>query len=136
MGIVEADIYLKEFVMRRLRTLPIALALFAMLGASLTACASTAVEVSSGAVIIDVRTPAEYAEGHLDGAVNIDVQSGFFEQEVTSLPLDRDYFVYCKSGNRSAQAVALMDSFAFDTVTDLGSMQDAAKATSVPIVAG
>jgi rhodanese-related sulfurtransferase len=112
-------------------------ALVAATGAAalaLTGCAAAEpIELSSDTVVVDVRTPAEYAAGHLDGAVNLDLSSGRLAAEIPALDDDAEYVVYCKSGNRSAQATALMDDAGLD-VTDAGSMQQAADATGLAIV--
>lgn len=101
---------------------------------ALTGCAAAEpIELTSDTVVVDVRTPAEYAAGHLDGAVNLDLTSGQLVAEIPSLDDDAEYVVYCKSGNRSAQATALMDDAGLD-VTDAGSMQQAADATGLPVV--
>lgn len=101
----------------------------------LTACASTSAEPpAADAVVIDVRTPAEFAEGHLEGAVNIDLQSGSFEQQIAELPLDGDYVVYCRSGNRSAQAVEIMTKLGFENLSDAGGVQAASQSTGLRIV--
>jgi phage shock protein E len=100
----------------------------------LTGCATAEpIELGTDTVVIDVRTPAEYADGHLEGAVNLDLTSGRLAAEIPSLDAEGDYVVYCKSGNRSAQATALMEDADLD-VTDAGSMQQAADATGLPIV--
>ena len=120
--------------MRRIRLILAALAA-AVLATSLAACSATpSVEVPDGAVIIDVRTPEEYAEGHLESAINVNLQSGSFEQEIAEQPLDGTYIVYCRTGNRSAQAVALMPELGFGDVTDAGGVSDASAATGIPIV--
>jgi rhodanese-related sulfurtransferase len=79
----------------------------------------------SGVVIIDVRTPAEFAEGHLPNALNIDFQSGNFEQEIESLDKSVTYAVYCRSGNRSSKATAIMADAGFTSIYDLdGGLSD------------
>lgn len=120
--------------MRRLA----ALLLTATVALGLAGCtpAADAVEVTTDTVIIDVRTPEEFASGHLEGAVNINLQSGQFEQEVGALPLDGEYLVYCRSGNRSAQAVSTMQGLGFTDLTDLGGVDAAAQATGIAIVTG
>jgi rhodanese-related sulfurtransferase len=122
--------------MQKLRT-TLRASLIAATGAAalaLTGCASAEpIEVTSDTVVIDVRTPGEYAAGHLDGAVNLDLTSGQLAAEIPSLDADDEYVVYCKSGNRSAQATALMEEAGLE-VTDAGSMQQAADATGLPIV--
>lgn len=59
----------------------------------------------SSVVILDVRTAAEYAEGHIKGAILIDQgQSDFVEKAKATLPIDKKIAVYCRSGRRSANA--------------------------------
>ncbi|WP_341360827.1 rhodanese-like domain-containing protein [Georgenia sp. M64] len=70
--------------------------------------------------VIDVRTPAEFAEGHVDGAENIDVQSPDFADRIAELDPDGAYVVYCRSGNRSAAAYQAMQDAGFTSVVDAG----------------
>ena len=59
--------------------------------------------------IVDVRTPQEYGEGHISGAVNIDVMNSSFEQNVDkSLDKNIPVAVYCRSGNRSKTAMKIL----------------------------
>jgi rhodanese-related sulfurtransferase len=67
----------------------------------------------SGVVILDVRTPGEFAEGYIEGARMIDFQGGSFETEIASLDKNATYAVYCRSGNRSGQAVKIMQDAGF-----------------------
>ncbi|MEX0847319.1 MAG: rhodanese-like domain-containing protein [Ilumatobacteraceae bacterium] len=90
--------------------------------------------VADDTIIIDVRTPDEFAEGHLEGALNHNVEDGTLEAALVGLDADDEYIVYCRSGRRSAIAVELMRSKGFDTVTDLGSIDAAAAATGLSIV--
>ena len=90
--------------------------------------------VAAGATIVDVRTPAEFAEGHLEGAVNIDVQSPDFDQRVSSLDPNGTHLIYCRSGNRSAVAVDRMSALGFGELSDLGSVAEASSATGVAVV--
>lgn len=76
--------------------------------------------VASGSAVVDVRTPEEFAAGHVDGAVNIDLQSEDFLDRVQALPADEPYVVYCVTGNRSGQAVELMAAEGFDELYDAG----------------
>ena len=73
----------------------------------------------AGVVTLDVRTPAEFAEGHIEGARLIDFQSGNFESEIAGLDKEATYAVYCRSGNRSGQAVAIMHDAGFHNVYNL-----------------
>lgn len=88
-----------------------------------------------GTVVVDVRTPGEYAAGHVDGAVNIDVESADFDTQIAALPKDSTYAVYCHSGRRSALASDQMAAAGFTSVVNLqGGMADL-QAAGVPIVA-
>ena len=73
----------------------------------------------AGVITLDVRTPDEFAEGHVEGARLIDFQSGNFENEIAALDKNATYAVYCRSGNRSGQAVKVMQDAGF---TNLFSM--------------
>ncbi len=61
-----------------------------------------------GLVIVDVRTPAEFREGHLPGAVNMDYFGGPFETQIQSLPKTAPVLLYCRTGNRSGSAYDIM----------------------------
>lgn len=71
------------------------------------------------AVVVDVRTPSEFAAGHIDQAVNIDFENFSFASEVKKLDTTKTYFVYCRSGNRSAQAVSIMKSNGIKNIYEL-----------------
>ena len=73
----------------------------------------------SGVVILDVRTPGEFAEGYIEGARMIDFQGGSFETEIASLDKNATYAVYCRSGNRSGQAVKIMQDAGFPNLFNL-----------------
>lgn len=59
-------------------------------------------------VVVDVRTAMEFNSGKIPGAVNIDLMSPDFNTRIAVLEKDKTYLVYCRSGNRSAQACSLM----------------------------
>ena len=69
--------------------------------------------------IIDVRTPAEFWEGHIDNAINIDFKSNSFINEISKLDKSKIYLIYCRSGNRSSKAATIMDSLGFKKTIDL-----------------
>ena len=73
------------------------------------------------AVLIDVRTPEEYAEGHFDNAVNINwYDEDFIKQfEKEKIEKDKTIYVYCKKGGRSASAAELLTSSGYKNVIDL-----------------
>jgi phage shock protein E len=85
-----------------------------------------------GNVVLDVRTPEEYAVGHLEGAENLSLESSDFDQQVADLDADASYVVYCQTGNRSARAAQEMRDAGLD-VEDAGGIVDleAAGATVV-----
>ena len=72
-----------------------------------------------GVTVIDVRTPAEYAAGHVDGAVNVDVESPDFAEQLATLDKAGTYAVYCHSGRRSAMATDQMAQAGFTNVYNL-----------------
>ncbi len=88
----------------------------------------------AGVITLDVRTPGEFAEGHIEGAQLIDFQSGNFENEISTLDKNATYAVYCRSGNRSGQAVKVMHDAGFHNVYNLnGGVIDWANA-GLPLV--
>ncbi len=118
---------------RSLRGL-VALGAAIALSVAVSGCAAPAsIELDDETVVIDVRTPSEYAGGHLNGALNIDLQSAEFGSAIDDLDPDGEYVVYCQSGNRSAQAVAAMEQIGL-AVQDAGGVDDAAQATGLEIV--
>ncbi len=63
----------------------------------------------STVILVDVRTEQEYDEGHIDGAILIDVlQDDFMERAVELLPEDKPVALYCRSGKRSKRAAAML----------------------------
>ena len=84
-------------------------------------------------VLLDVRTPAEFADGRLAGAVNIDQTAPDFRDRLEELPRDEPYVIYCRSGNRSAQARAVMEELGFTDVVDIDGGILAWAAAGLPI---
>ena len=70
-------------------------------------------------IILDVRTPEEFAEVSIEGAVNIDYNSKTFAQDVDKLDKSKLYLLHCRSGNRSGQSLALFKKLGFTTVYHL-----------------
>jgi rhodanese-related sulfurtransferase len=64
-------------------------------------------------VVLDVRTPGEFAEGHIEGAVLVDYLSPGFRQEMAGLDKTKTYLVYCRTGNRSTSALGIMRELGF-----------------------
>ena len=66
------------------------------------------IKADSNIAILDVRTAKEFADGHVAGAVNIDVNQADFTQKIDQLDRSKTYIVYCRSGRRSSKAVGIM----------------------------
>ena len=90
--------------------------------------------LTANTIILDVRTPAEYADGHVEGAINLDLESGQFEAELPNLDPALPYIVYCRSGRRSGVAVETMKSSGFTQITDYQTLENAANNTGLPII--
>lgn len=70
-------------------------------------------------VVLDIRTPEEFAEGHLEGAVNIDFYAPDFAQQLAELDPETDYVLYCRSDNRSGQAMPVLEDLGFASVAEV-----------------
>ncbi len=87
-----------------------------------------------GLVVLDVRTPEEFAAGHIAGAVELDLQGATFESDVAELDPTTPYFVYCQSDNRSGQAVAYMQEHDFKSLYELTGGIAAWETAGLPVV--
>ena len=76
-------------------------------------------EQAPSKIILDVRTPEEFAEGHLEGALNIDIYDENFDQQLEMLEKDQPVFVYCKAGTRSEEAGRHLRQLGFNQIYDL-----------------
>jgi phage shock protein E len=85
--------------------------------------------------VIDVRTPEEFASGHLEGAVNYDIEGGQFSALIEPLDRSKPYMVYCHSGRRSGIAADAMVAAGFTQVYDVGGIADW-MAAGLPVVTG
>lgn len=103
---------------------------------SLSACsASEPLDMAAVSAVIDVRTPEEFATGHLDGALHFDIQGAEFDSQLATLDKAANYVVYCRSGNRAGQAISYMQENGFTgNLTNAGSVEDAAAATGIAVV--
>jgi phage shock protein E len=122
--------------MKRLPTRVLVLLLVALTAIVIAGCGSSAtsavqkvgaakaVGMLDSRVVIDVRTPAEYAAGHIAGAQNIDVEAADFGSKIASLDKKATYLVYCHSGRRSAIAASQMAAAGFTDIVDGGAMAD------------
>ena len=71
------------------------------------------------AVVLDVRTPEEFAQGNIEGAVNIDVKNPNFSGQIKGLDKDKTYMVYCRTGRRSTTACQMMQNEGFKNLYNL-----------------
>ena len=80
-------------------------------------------KIKDGAQLLDVRTAEEFDSGHFAGAINLDVED-IIAGKLPDAAKDTQLYVYCRSGNRSAQAVSLLKQAGFTKITDLGGLTD------------
>lgn len=74
----------------------------------------------NNAIILDVRTAEEFAEGKIENAINIDIYKGQgFIYEVDALDKSKSYYIYCKAGGRSGQACSIMNELGFEKTYNL-----------------
>lgn len=64
-------------------------------------------------VILDVRTPEEFADGHIENAINLDYYSETFQDELDKLDKKKTYLIYCRSGKRSSNALNIAGELEF-----------------------
>ena len=95
---------------------------------------SDQVKATEDPVILDVRTPSEYAEGYIPNAVNLDFYKPDFKAQIARLNKEQTYFVYCKVGGRSASAADIMRKEGFKKVIDLDGGIIAWENARLPIV--
>lgn len=76
-------------------------------------------ETKKNRVLIDVRTPEEFAKGHLPGAININVEDESFAEKMDEIKKNENIYLYCKTGKRSAKAVAIADTLGFRNIYNL-----------------
>ena len=70
-------------------------------------------------VVLDVRTAEEFADGHMQGAINLDIRGGKFAETLAGLDKTKTYLVHCAVGGRSAKACGQMDGLKFEKVLNL-----------------
>ena len=76
-------------------------------------------KVNKDILLIDVRTPGEYASGHLENSINIDYKADNFKDLISELDPNQEVYVYCKVGGRSARSAKVMKEMGFKKVYDL-----------------
>jgi rhodanese-related sulfurtransferase len=85
-------------------------------------------------IILDVRSPNEYVESHIENAENIDVNSHIFKSEINKIDKNKKYLVYCHSGHRSSYAVKIMIDSGFTDIHDLSGGIRKWKRQGLPLV--
>ena len=103
---------------------------------SLAGCAEPEqVMVEDYAMVIDVRTPEEFNDGHLEGAERIGIADSDFLQRIDQLDKSADYYIYCRSGNRAGQAINAMRDLGFTgELVNGGSVGNASSQTGLAVV--
>lgn len=84
-------------------------------------------------IVVDVRTPEEYAEGHIVGAKNVDFLESDFETKVAALERDKTYLIHCASGSRSMGALPLFQKLGFASFYHLDGGFSAWKRAGKPV---
>jgi len=81
-------------------------------------------ESDNSVILVDVRTQSEYDSGHIEGAILLPLDEISANADQVISDVDATYIIYCRSGNRSAQAVALLDQMGYTDLYDLGGILD------------
>lgn len=77
------------------------------------------IQANPDAIVLDVRTPDEFAAAHIDKAINLNLYDAEFAEKMARLDKSKKYVVHCAVGGRSRKAVAVMDSLGFTQVRHL-----------------
>lgn len=86
-----------------------------------------------GIQLVDVRTSSEYKDGHISGSRLLDIYQENFAQEIGKLDKAKPVYVYCRSGGRSGQAMAMMKKMGFNEVYNLAGGMNAWQAAGKPV---
>jgi phage shock protein E len=89
-------------------------------------------QVKAKDILVDVRTPEEFASGHVKKARNSDFSGGQFAEQIQGWDKSKTYYLYCASGNRSGKAAQLMSDAGFKHVYNLGAFKDL-QANGIPV---
>ena len=85
----------------------------------LPADASAMLKANAEVRVLDIRTPEEFSEGHIEGAINVDFKSEGFDAEITKLDKATPYIVHCASGGRSGKSLSKFESMDFQKIYHL-----------------
>ena len=89
--------------------------------------------IAADALVVDVRTPEEFAEGHFPGAINIPHEQIVDGLRARNIDVTEDVVLYCRSGNRSGQAERALRAQGFVAVSNAGSLSGLLAATNTPL---
>ena len=95
--------------------------------------AADLIQDDSAVKVIDVRTPEEFASGSIKGALNLNIQSPTFISQVQKLDQQATYLVYCRSGNRSTQAIKTFQQEGFVNIYHLNGGVNAWRQAGLPL---
>jgi rhodanese-related sulfurtransferase len=76
-------------------------------------------ETKPGAILMDLRTPPEIAQGKIEGAIDLDFKTADFQDGLANMDKNTPVFIYCRSGGRSGKALKMMKNAGFKEVYDL-----------------
>ena len=85
-------------------------------------------------IILDVRTPAEYASGYIENAVNIDYYEDDFEETLDTYDKNKTYLIYCRTANRTASVMSIMQRLEFTEVYNMQGGINAWISAGYPVV--
>jgi rhodanese-related sulfurtransferase len=85
-------------------------------------------------VVLDVRTPEEFSEGHIEGATMIDFKSPDFENNIGKLDRDQSYLIHCRSGGRSTGVLPVFEKLGFKRIIHLDGGFNAWQDAGNPVV--
>lgn len=85
------------------------------------------------AVVLDVRTPKEIEDGHIQGAVFADFLGGNFKENVSRLDKSAPYIIHCKGGGRSTKALSILETMGFTNITHMDGGLDGWKRADLPL---
>lgn len=85
-------------------------------------------------VVLDIRTPGEFAAGHIENAINIDYFSQNFASRLNQLDKNKTYVMHCKSGGRSSRALSIFEDLKFKNLIHLSGGFDEWSTNGLPVV--
>ena len=81
--------------------------------------AAVLISENADIIVLDVRTPKEFAEGHIEGAININFYDDDFADQLAKLDTSETYLLHCRSGGRSSKSLPILERLGYANVTHL-----------------